>query len=251
MEYRTKLARFIDNFALTSIFMVFTFLCIKKYIKILYFCIILTILLGFIFIKTITYFQFKRYTKIGLKKEELKNIEYTNITLRKLTYNKQLIYFKKMFASFNPKLAEKFIMLDNNIFVLNKLDQSNLSIDTIYEVYARTNKMKVKPKEIAIVCNNVDQSLINQKNKIGNINISFLTPEYAVKKTSFKPTISKLFIKKQSRYYIRCGLFLYITSLMVPFSRYYILSASIFLIIGTICLIFGSKELKLPKSQLL
>lgn len=268
MEYRTKFARFIDNFVLTAIFMVFTFLFLQKYIKILYISIGLSVFMGFVFIKSVFYFQFKRYSKLGVKKEELKNIEHTNITLRKLTYNQQIIYLKKLFSKFNPKLSGKFIMLDNDIFVINKLDQSNLSIDAIYEIYARTNKIKVKPKEVAIVCNNVDQSVINQKNKLGDINISFLTPEYiyalskkynceikntpeSLKQINFKPKMSKLFMKKQSRYFIRCGLFLYLTSLMVPFSRYYIISASIFLLVGAVCLIFGTKEIKLPKSQLL
>ena len=268
IENKSKLARFSDNMLFVFIIMIFLFLLINKFIKSLYIKLFITIFIGYITFLIINKLQNKKLVKLGIKKDEIKNIECLNISLRTQTYNEQISYIKKIFSSFKPKLLNKLILLENNVVIFNKLDESKLSLDSIFEIYSRVKKQNLKPTEIAIICNEIDQNTLNFKNKLNEFNISFITPDLLyciakknnceikydnnkIKSKKFKNIISNIFLKKQSKYFIRCGLLLFITSFMVPFSRYYIISASICLFVGLICLFFGNKEIKLPKSQLL
>ena len=268
MEKPTKLAKTIDNIALTFIFMLLCFLFINKYLKQLYVSIILSVIFGFIFIKIVYSLQTRHDAKLGIKKEEENLVEQTNIALRKLSKIQQTAYIKTLLKQHNPKVVGKAILLDNNIIVINKLDDDQLQLNAIFEINLYIKKAKLQPDEIAIICNDISQQALNYKEKIPDLPISFITPKllYSLAKKydclidvntskqkikKFKLSFAKMFMKTQSRYFIRCGHILYLASLMVPFSRYYIISASICLFVGAVCLLFGNKETKIPESKLL
>ncbi len=268
MYEKTKIAKFIDNSVLTFVCFFLTFVTIKKYTHSNLYAAGIALFVCFISMKILLHFQFSYYNKLGLKKQEIKQIEYTNISFRKLTQFQQTVYLKKLFRAYNVRQIKGFLMLDNNVIVSNQISKSEITVDSLFEIYATIKSNKLNPDEVAIICNKTSQEIF-EKQKNFDLKFSFITPEifYTLTKqfdcefsylpqTKTKQNLllkfkTKLLLKKQAKYFIRCGFLLLLASMLVPYSQYYIISACITLLIGSFCLIFGSKEIQGASTKLL
>lgn len=268
MNEKSKLAKFIDNSMVTLICFLIAFIITKKFTHSNIYSIFIASFISLIFIKILHHFQITHFNKIGLKKEEVKQIQYTNISFRKMTLYNQTIYLKKMFKSHKVKQFHGLLLLDNNVIISNNINQTELQVDNLFTLYSKIKANRLKPDEVAIICNQIAPLAIDNQNNF-DIKFSFITPDifyaltkkykcefkYAGKETKseniFITLKTKLFLKTQAKYFLRCGLLLLIASLLVPYAKYYIISACITLLIGSFCLIFGHSETKKSISKLL
>ena len=266
---RSKFAKFIDNVALAFIVFVFGFLFFRKYIKSIIVCLSVSVLLSLFFINLFLKIQNKKYTKLGIEKQELKDIEKLNFKLRSLSKIKQTSFIKNVFQDQILKNKNRFIILKNKVAIVNALDKDILQSQDIFSILAKHDFLKREDlKEVAIICNDVDKTAHEVKQKSGFKDITFVTPEIfysilkrldilpkeEIEKTQIKPVrhaISRSFARKNAKYFFRCGLFLCIISLFIPFAKYYLISGCISLFLCSICLIFGFKELQTQPSLLL
>ena len=86
---RSKFAKFLDNVAVGTLVFFLSYLTSKKYIKTKITCLIISILIMCFFIFAVHKIQNRKYAKLGLKKQEQKQIE-------TLTYFlKSIFHFKK------------------------------------------------------------------------------------------------------------------------------------------------------------
>ena len=254
---KSKFGRFLDTSAIAIIFAVICLILLRKYFNIVH-SIVLSIALSFVFVKIILHFQIRKYNKLNIKKQELKLVELTNIELRKLSRKEQLFYFVKVFRQDFIKVSNGFIVLKNAI-IKPYLHLNKITEEQIFECYAYSRQTNNSCEEITLICNDFTSQAKTLAKSLNN-KITFLPPAltYSVlKKYNALPTlpeqakkvkltpiilIKSSFVRKQSKNFIISGLLLYFTSLFVPYTAYYLTTASILLIFGLTCLIFGKKD---------
>lgn len=266
---KSRFARFFDAITFSIAFFLLCYLVLRKYIKSLPLTLVLTSLLCLIFIKIFTYIDLSKYRRLGIVKEELKNIENLNISLRSSSHIKQTMFLKTLFKNLSPKYQNGFIILNNNAAVYNLLYKDNVKKEDLFLVISKRDFLKSKHiSEVSIICNEIDKSALEFKVPKLDFEVKFITPEilYSIAKNnnllvldepektqnSYKKLIKvPKFVKSQSKYFFRSALVLYLFAFFIPFSRYYIISATVLLTFGLILFIFGSKPMKASKTILL
>jgi len=254
---RSKTGRFLDNLTICLIATLLLFLLCRTFISNNLVSIIISIVISFILLKILLYFQNKKYTKLNIQKNEIKEISEYNFALRSLTSKEQINFFKEMFKEKNIEIKKDSIAIENKILLINKLNIDQVDNETVFNIYA--NYKNENYKEIALICNKISQEALNTLSKFDNLPFSIFTPietyslmkkynffpEIRQTKTKKKPSFIKhAFIQKQAKGFIRCGFLIYFAGIFVPFTKYYLISGSICLIIGALCLCFGKKEPK-------
>lgn len=264
---RSKLGKFIDNTSITLIFVIISFFFFKKFISNNIYCLILALIAGYWALKILLYFQNKKYTKLSIQKQEVSSIEKYNFELRKLPFKKQLDFFKNMLNDKNIRQAKNGLIVDNQIIIFIKLLDEQIAPKHLFECYIKTKefieKTNIQIKEITIICNQISQEATSYLSKFSDITFTIFSPieTYALmKKYNTFPTIENTektqkvhkitfikhsFVRKQAKIFFRCSLLLYFSSLFVPYTKYYLITAAICLILSAICLCFGSKEIPL------
>lgn len=256
---QTKLGRFIDNISIAFCSTIVFLVWIKKIINNAYISLFISMSLSFILIKIIKHFQNKKLKKLNIKKEETNNILQCNKALRMMQLNKQVSFIKKLFK--NQKVKQKnFMLFTEDYCIINQLNNDLTTTEKIYESYQNMQNLKNENiKNIIIIGNKISPEANLLMGEFNNIKIEFISPielyslmknankypctiNQKTQKNKFKLQIKPLFMKKSAKLFFRCGLLLYISSLFVPYFKYYIISASILLILSIICLIFGKKE---------
>ncbi len=263
---KSRLARAIDNFVLAIAIFTLVFLFFKQFIKSNLVCLSLTFVLSCFFVYLIRAHQNKRFSKLSIKKSELKDIENCNFELRKLPQKKQLEFFKTLLHSFCPTEQGGGLLLNNGVFICMDFNEEELSQSTVYKTYAMADGEN-KLSEIVILCNGASEPARQLVKKLDK-KISIFTPieTYALmKKYNHFPTQSDasaksphrtfplfhVFMKSRARDLIRIGLALNFVAIFIPFSKYYIIVGSISLLLGVICLLFGRRQPKDAPNRLL
>ncbi len=258
---RSKFGRFIDNVVITLIVFLISFALLKTLIISNWVCVIVALIFCFCVLKIILYFQNKKYNKLSIEKNEVKKIDECNFELRKMSEDKQISFFKNMLAKLEVTKKNKLLIVQNKIAINVNLFNDKLESQDIYKIYSKIQNLQTeKIQEVVIICNSVPIEIINLTNRFNNLKFTFFSPieTYALmKKFYYFPSLStpnkakkhtkmaivkQAFMHKHAKNFIRCGLLLYLAGLFVPFTKYYIISASICLLIGAICLCFGQKE---------
>ena len=263
---KSRFGRFLDTTALAIIFYILVLSILGKYFIVVH-SLVLSLALTFVFIKIVLHFQNKKYEKLNIKKQELKLIKLTNIEVRKLTKKEQFYFFVKALGQDVITTWNSFILV-NNVVIKPTLYINKITEENIFETYAQVKLIKNKYEEVAILCNDYTpeaKSLAKTLDK----KIVLLTPPaiYSVlKKYNYLPPLPEetkkvrltprvlfqsSFVKKQAKSFIISGLLLYFTSLFIPYTTYYLITASILLLFGLTCLIFGKRENKLSLESIL
>lgn len=258
---RSKFGRFLDNMVITIIAFILFFTIFKTLIKNNYVCLTLATILSFVALKILIYFQNRKYTKLSIKKDEIKKIDECNFQLRKMSTSNQLNFFKQLLSSLNITVSKNLLIIDNTLALTTNLTSEQISKQDIFSVYSQIREHKLQAiKEVVIICNTVTPEIHNFVQRFTDISFVLFSPveTYSLmKKFNYYPAlpqnekqkkkqpyfiIKQAFMRKHAKNFIRCGFVLYIAGIFVPFTKYYIIVASICLFIGAICLCFGFKE---------
>lgn len=272
---RKKTAKFIDNFSITAIIVFLCFLTLRKYFVNNTLCLTLSVLIGFLFLKIILYFQNKHFIKLKISNQEKKNIEKLNFLLRTIPHKKQLDFFKQTLSCCNIKNIKNTLIINDKIILYICMNEDNISSSTIFNCYINsidilTYYKNINIEEILIIGNNIFEAERLLLSKFKEFNFTFFSPTetYALvkkhnnlpeyifeeKTQKNKKTMIKiaLFNKNQTKTLYKCALFVYVSSLFIPFTKYYLLIAGALFLLATINLIIKTKPDKIPTfSQLL
>ena len=265
---RSKFARFIDNTTATVAVVILSFLTFRRYFDNII-SLTLSLIIGFIILKTILHFQNKKYSKFAIEKEEKKLIEETNFYLRTMNKKNQLNFFSSILSNYSTKKVKGGILINNKVLLFIELQEDSLSPKNILEFYIKTKEyQKVYPninlEEIIIICNDLSSSLKIFLTRFKDIKFTIFSPietfaliknhnclptEILDKKTQThkkKLQISLIFNKKQAKTFYKCSALIYLSSLFVPFTKYYLITAGILFLLGTVCICTLNKEPELP-----
>lgn len=261
---RSSLGRAIDNFVICILLTLVGFIIYKQFVAKSIVALCLSVLTSTLFLYIIISVQNRKLEKLSIKKSELKMVEKYNYELRKLGFSEQIKFFMNLLKSKNPTLVDGLILTDDKLLIMIKLDTDCISESDVFKIYALSKKFETC--ERIIVCNDASEKAIALANS-ADLKATILSPleTYALMKkyNYFLPcdlTESKVkrfmpirnsFMKKRARIFIRIGLMLYFLALFVPFSKYYIISAGVCLIIAIVFLLFGKRQPKQQPSKLL
>lgn len=265
---RSKLGKFLDNVAIGILVFFLSYLTAKKYIKTKIPCLIISILIMCLFIYVIQKIQNRKYAKLGLKKQEQKQIEALTYFLKSQSKIKQNSIIKQIFANQFVVYKNQFFILKNQVALLNKLSKKQANEEDVFYIISNSDFIaKNNIKEVSILCSaydkNIDLSLLSNK----DFNIVFVTPEILysfaknqnynfpeIEKTQKIKKISEIrtiFAKNHAKYFFRTSILLYIFSMIFPFSKHYIYFATVSLLVSIILIIFGKSENTSPKYRIL
>lgn len=258
---RSKFGKFLDNVAIGVLIFFLAYLTAKKYIKSKLTCLVISLLLMSIFIYFIFKIQNKKYAKLGLKKQEQKQIESLLYFLKSQTKVKQNATIKHIFEEQFKMYKNQFFILKNQVAILNRISKNQADEEDVFFIISHSEFLiKNDIKEVSILCacydKNINQSLL----KNSNFNIIFLTPEifYSIAKNHNYnlPEIEKtqnlrktskiriIFAKNNAKHFFRVAILLYIFSMIIPFSKHYIYFATLSLALSTLIFLFGKGEEK-------
>jgi len=260
---KSRIGIFIDNIFIFFIIIITLFAWTNKYLKNNIYSIIISFIISFIIFKIILYFQNKKLKKLMLEKSDIKKIKTTNFALRTMTQKEQLKFFKEMLKNtVNFTESSSGLIIENSILFIIKINEDEIKTSTIYEIYQNNKNNSIQ--EIALVCNKIELEALKLCEFFQNIKFTIFTPveTYALMKkynyfpstTAFKTIsqkplknrlINEIFIKKQGKNFIKCGFLLYFSCLFIPFTKYYLVSASLCVLLGALCFCFGKKEIKI------
>ncbi len=261
---RSFIARFIDNTVICLIAVLLCFVLLKSFIANNLISLTLSLLVGLFVLRLLLRYQNKKFIKLNIESEEKINVELTNFELRKLTFSEQLKFLKD--AIKESKIINKsYIITNNGVAIFNCLDKELINSEEVFYAYGKV-KNKADISELVIISNGYESDLSSLIKRFKDIKIYVFDPieTYALlKKYNCLPNIQKtqkqaknfkiqrIFAKKQGKNFIKCGFLLFVAGLLVPFTKYYTISAAVFLFFGAICLCFGSKEYDSVSSSIL
>lgn len=257
---KSKLAILIDSIFITLISFVVSYFWIRKYIKSAFFVIFISILISLsVFFVTFKYFM-KKYNLSNISIKENKHLLSCLKSLKFSNKNFFITYFENLLSctyKFN-----QFFENENNIYYINF--RTILSLNEFYNIYDFSLINKNKP--IIILCDSYDENfktlLTNVNFYIFNFNdiyhimkLKNLFPISIAENKTFKTNLkNKLSIflstinKSNFKNYFFSGLSLMLISFFIPFSFYYAVCGTIFLILSIFCLT-RTKQLSLSNNQ--
>lgn len=265
---KSKLAKFLDNFSICFLIFIFTFLILKKHVKNNLVCLAISIIFCGLVISTIIKYQNKKYEKLGLKKQEEKQIENFNFHLRSMSPQKQTIYIRKLFENDFVLHKNNFFILKNQVAILNKISKNKVDEEDLFFILSNQNFLKKNNiSEIAILCSAFENKLKFDFEKMSKFDLFFMTPEHIYKIAKDKnmlpelsqktqnhnkfSKISTIFCQNKAKNMFRTSLVLFIFSLIIPFSKHYVYVGIFTLTLSLVLFFFGSKTQSKKQCKLL
>jgi len=264
---KSKLAKFLDNLVLSICILILSFLIFQKYFRNYKLSIICAVVASAIIIKIITSFQFRRLKKLGLEKEEIKNIEKLNFYIRSQTQQSKTLFLKRLFQDEKPIVKNGFILTNSGVAIANYLNKNEVTEEQIFEIISKLDFLKkLKITEVALIVNQAPKNLKTQLDE--NIKLCFITPDifYAIvrqknllpnfstektQKVLLKHRININFAKNQAKHFFRIGIVIFAMSFFIPFAKYYLILSIVCFVISAIMLVFGKKPIEGYKTKLL
>jgi len=257
---KSKFGRFIDNSFIFSVFLLISLSFVRTKLSNFLISLLISIVISTALIILIIKFENRHLTKLSILNSEKQAIIDYNIALRTMSESSQLTFFKNMLNCKNIKQNPNGLIIDNTLILCLKLHKDIINTEDIFILYSKIKNIKsYNLKEICIICNKVSNDAESLIKTINDITITIFLPieTYALmKKYSFfpklkeKPPIIKThifkqeFLKNKGKTFLKCGMFLYLLSIILPYTSYYLITASILTLIGFIFLIFGKKQNK-------
>lgn len=265
---KSKLAKFLDNFSICFLIFIFTFLIFKKQIKNNLVCLAISIIFCGLVISVIIKHQNKKYEKLGLKKQEEKQIKNLNFQLRSMSPQKQINFIRKLFKNDFVLYKNHFFILKNQVAILNKISKNKIDEEDLFFILSNQNFLKKNNiSEVAILCSEFENKLKFDFEKMIKFDLFFITPEHIYKITKDKnmlpdftqktqnhnkfDKISTLFCQNKAKNMFRVSLLLFVFSLIIPFSKHYVYVGIFTLVLSLVLFFFGSKTQQKKQCKLL
>lgn len=253
MKTYNKIINLFDLLSLGLVVFLLVFVWIKFYLKNIITSLILSIVISLLFI----FISYKTYNKKIAKdlsnKNALIKLQKLTDTLTLSSYEENLKYLNEIFPE--SKIQNNYLSLPNNSIIIPKFDCLELTTNDLLSLLKDDNINKTN--SITIVTLNVDKSCQEFASTL-NIKINFLTTsdilklnsqeiESAIKITQKKhntfKSIAKMFTaRKNVKGYITSSIFIIFASLIVPYKTYYLISASVLLILAFLCITLNNSK---------
>lgn len=267
---RSKFARFIDNSSIILIAVILFFFTLKKYLRNNLLCITIAFVFGFFMLKILLYFQNRKYYKLNIQKEEKRHIEEINFILRTMDSIEQVSFFSQLLKNQKTEKLKGGLLVNGSLFMFFNLYEDSLSSSFIINTYLKIKEyQKVFPsnniQEVVLICNSINDETKIFLTKFTNIKFTIFTPieTYAIMKNNNlypdgflteKPQntkkiikINNIFNQNKAKTLFKSSALIYFSSLFIPFTKYYLITAGVLFILGIFCLL---KNKPLPISSL-
>lgn len=242
----------------TLIFLIF-FIWMNFYLKSPLFASVFSLIMAGVIEGILQIFRIKKKDKSSMRERE--KIEAEKMFISLVNDENPLHFFERLFGLRNKEMTKKqnFILLskhDEKIAVYPFLKYKKLSGDDV--LFAIKSISRFLPTKIVIICGESEKQAI-ELSKSSKIQVVILDKyqtylsifkEYEfypkienveLPHTSFKNILLSFFSRSHARGFIISALFLMLGSLFTKMNLYYLISTSILLIFGIICL-FNKKE---------
>lgn len=255
---KTKFAKFIDNFTIFFVCFIVLFILFKTKVNNNLICLFFSFFVSLVIFLIILNNQNKKLKQLSIKNKEKNDIIKYNFALRKMSESSQLTFFKNMLINKDIKKTTNGLLVENKVLISINLNSDEIYPENIFKIYAKVKNMKgAKPEEICLICNNINED-VNSILKNFDIKFTIFSPveTYAMmKRFSYFPetnseqikikknVFKESFMKEKSKSFFKSSLVLFVFSMFVPFTKYYLITASILLLLGTICLCFGKQKI--------
>lgn len=253
MKTYNKIINLFDLLSLGVVVFLLVFVWIKFYLKNIIVSLILSIVISLLFI-FITYKTYnKKITKDLSTKNALINLQKLTDALTLSSYEENLIYLNEIFPE--SKIQNNYLLLPNNSILIPKFDCVELTTNDLLSLLKNDNINKVNSITIATLKVN---KLCQEFASTLNIKINFLatsdilkinskeiesTIKITQKKHNTFKSIAKMFIdRKNVKGYITSSIFIIFASLIVPYKTYYLISASVLLILAFLCITLNNNS---------
>lgn len=254
----TRLAKILNNVIILAILSLVIFAWIKRFTNNQMLSIILCAMIITIIATELHYFSKKRTNRLNLKNQELKFMQNCIWHFLESPNSKNVAFFKSLLKQdMSFKNNTKFLLTTDNLTMLAPCFESQeLSCDILLTLIKQANNLNVKT--LIIFCASENKNTKNIIQNATNLKIIILNDyetfglmksknfypisQEPVKKTKKQHALfssSNFFGKLKVKPFLLCGLFLYFSSLFVTQKTYYIILASICLILSAVSLIFA------------
>lgn len=258
---RTIISKVLDFIFTILVVFFLSFIWLKFLTKKTFTAFIFSLIVSVI-VSIILIFIFKRKTN-DLKVKNLKKIDFDGyfLTLLASQQEENLLFFKKIYKPFNPKIVDNILIIEKNNLLIAICPQFNEDLCFTNTVKNVKKAMSHGCSEIYFLCMQANFKTIQQLQQIDNITIKIYDKEQVYtnifqkhnvypkisfnikkeKKINFKQFISLLFQRKKAKNYFAWGLFIFFSSFFVRLNIYYVLFSSALFSISLLCLTIGNK----------
>lgn len=253
MKTYNKVINSIDLLSADIIVFLFSFIWLRFYIKNMIVSLLLSIVISLLFLIVIRKIYNKKMSANIKNKSDLEKLKNFSNSLLLTSYEDNLDFFQKIFPE--SKIQDFYLIATNNTLIIPKLDCLEFSINDLLTILKHKNINQ--QKAITIITPSVNKACMEYALSL-SIKINFLNiqdiynmnsnmPSSIItitpQKTNTLLTIAKMFIdKKNIKGYILSAIFIIFSSFIVPYKTYYLISASILLILAFISTIQNIKD---------
>lgn len=248
---RSKFAQIIDTIFLSIAIALVGYVWLIRLIKQKSIAIILSGLFAFTISKIIWNLTKKQSNKHNLKQKEL---IFAENCINYLSYNpsKCTAFFENLFST--DAQNNHYYIAENTIYYVNYKDEE-IKLSNMLEIkefsehtghlpikilaHSLTKKAKILADNLHAEFLSFDDVFVIMKNK----NLFPISTEKTanLKKFDIKKLLISLFDSKKAKHYLGYGVLLIVISLFIPFTFWYCVMGSIFIILSILSLIFTSK----------
>lgn len=262
----TKFAKISNNIIALGLLSLIVFAWCKKLIPNQILSIILTAMTVTIIATEIHHFSKKRTNRLNLKNSELKFQKACIWHFLESSQQANINFFKKALSNFYHFENSTTILFDKSKSTLITPQFENPELSTQNFLSCIKKAKSKKANNLIIFCASKSKEIDNLIKNVSNLKIIILNdyetfgllkelkiypiaeqtaPSKKQKRTHALLNKENFFSRAKVKPFLWCGIMLYISSIFAPYKTYYIIVASICLLISAICLIFT----KNPKQQ--
>lgn len=263
---QSKLSVFLDSIFLSTIAFFISMATFKVLIKNHIICLLLGAIVFALCIKIILPKNYSEWNKKILSNSEHKHMEKCIFALQSMEKAKLLTFFKQLFAkTYSVTTTSNYIIIDGKLLVAFDYISDKSSKRVVLDAYIKASKLNIS--EIAIFTDTQNpETTVYAKNLSGdkifffdNSDTYALMKQYStfpinrddntkIKKLSNLKNMS--LSRKKARSFLFTSFILYFSSLFIPFTGYYLIFASISLILSIICFMMTDPKIEPKKSYL-
>lgn len=253
MKTYNKMANLIDILSISVITFLLSFVWIKFYIKNITLSILISLIISIFSIMIIRKINTKKLSKYATTKAENEKIQSISNTLILGSFEDNLIFLNNLFPE--SKIEDFYIVTHNSNIIIPKLDCLEFTTNDLLTILK--NKKINQSKSISIITQSVNKACIEYASNL-SIKINFLQIEDIAKLTDTSPIptititpkkhntilmIAKMFIaRKNVKGYIISAIFIIFSSIIVPYKTYYLVFASLLLILALISVVANKED---------
>lgn len=214
------------------------------------------LLAGVISVLLILLFNFlssKKQAKNNIKLKEKKYAQDVKDTFILMKQKNVVEFFYELAKSkHEAEIFSKYVLINNQIILFPNIKSRQLEIDELIDLYNQINKKNIK--KIIVLCNNFNSNIEKILNNFDTKTIVLdfsqtynlllkkynMFPKITIKpevkaKNSLKQIVISAFDKKKTRGYVVSAMFIIFSSFFVSFRVYYLIVATILLILALLC----------------